>query len=592
MKHRNLGLFDSYPLSAYIAVSNPFHMPNKLSRFWQELKRRKVIHVIVVYATSSFVIIELVNNVYETLNLPEWTPAFTLIVLSIGFPLAIIFSWIFDLTPQGFKKTKPYETSGPDENRKQVSVPSPVYNNSIAILPFEDMSPKKDQEYFCDGIAEEIINTLTKVERLKVIARTSAFAFKGRQMDIREIGKALNVANVLEGSIRKDDNKIRITAQLIRVEDSYHLWSETYNNELKDIFSIQEEISLAIVEKLKVNILGEAMGGILNRYTENPTAYLHYLKGLNYYQMMTPEANEKAHECYKKAIETDPDYALVYAVRASNYMGLSLYGFVSPDVAVKHAREWTERALEIDSTIPIATGTIGLIKLMYEYDLENSEDYFIKSVESNPNVAWDRFFYAVYLRFTGRIDESIAETLIALEKDPFNIFIGSYLGLFYLAAGRIDESIERQKLIIEYYPSGFLAHQNLGEALEAKGMLADAIESYKEAVKLTKGNPLPETKLACALHKAGRIDEARKKIEKVENMKKALSVYIPSGPIVPYYVLTKDLDRAFHWLKKGCDEHDFNIAWILNTPIIDYRMPDDSRFNALLKETGLDKFKP
>jgi TolB-like protein/Tfp pilus assembly protein PilF len=566
-------------------------MPNKLSQLWKNLKRRKVIQVLAIYTGVAIVLIGLADDVAGPFNLPEWAQRLVIILVIIGFPVTAILAWLFDITPEGLKKTKPNESVGPDENKNRNTVPTPVYNNSIAILPFEDMSPKKDQEYFCDGIAEEIINSLTKVERLKVIARTSAFAFKGKQMDIREIGKFLIVANVLEGSLRKDGNKIRITAQLIRVEDSYHLWSETYNKELKDIFSIQEEISLAIVEKLKMNILGEAMGGILNRYTDNPIAYLYYLKGLNYYQMMTPEGNQKAQECYLKAIETDPEYALSYMTLAINYMYASLLGFVSPAVAVKYARDYTKKALEIDSTIPGVNAALGFIKMYYDNDPEASGEYFIKSVELNPNTAWDRFFYATFLRFIGRIDEAIEESLIALEKDPFNIFIGSYLGLFYLAAGRIDESIERQKWIINLYPGGFMAHQNLGEALEVKGMLDEAIESYEKAVILSNGSPIAEAKLACALHKAGRANEARKKIEKVENMKKAVSVYIPSGPLVPYYLLTKDLDRAFHWLKKGCDEHDSNLPWILNTQIIDYHMPDDPRFNTLLLEAGLDKFK-
>ena len=583
---------DSYPLSQYIAYTQSLNMPNKLTRFWQELKRRKVIQVLAIYAGIAAVLIGLASDVAGPFNLPEGTQRLVVILAIVGFPVIAVLSWVFDITPEGLKKTKPYETGGPDENKKQEEVPNPVYNNSIAILPFEDMSPEKDQEYFCEGIAEEIINSLTKVERLKVIARTSAFAFKGRHLDIREIGKILNVANVLEGSIRKDGNKIRITAQLIRVEDAYHLWSETFNKELKDIFSIQDEISLAIVEKLKMNILGEAMGGILNRYTENPVAYMHYLKGLNYYQMMTPEGMIKAHECYIKAIETDPEYALVYAVRASNYMGISLYGFVSPDEAVEKAREYTKKALEIDSTIPIANGTMGTIKLFYDWDPEASGEYFIKSVKQNPNTAWDRWFYSLYLRIIGRIDEAITESLIALEKDPFNIFIGSYLGLYYLSAGKIDKSIERQKMIIDLYPAGFMAHHNLGVALEVKGLLEEAIESYEKAVKLLNGNnPVAESKLACVLHKAGRTDEAREKIGKVESMKKAVSVYIPSGPLVHYYLLTNDLDRAFHWLKKACDEHDTNLPWMISNRSPEYRIPDDPRFNALLKETGLDKYK-
>ncbi|MFO7853592.1 MAG: hypothetical protein ACQERS_14495 [Bacteroidota bacterium] len=562
---------------------NPF-------KFWKDLKRRKVIQVLAIYAGAAIVLIGLSDDVAGPFNLPEWVQRLVIILVIIGFPVTAILSWLFDLTPEGFKKTQPHETAGSGENENRKTVPRIKYNNSVAVLPFEDMSPEKDQEFFCEGIAEEIINSLTQVKRLKVIARTSAFAFKGKQMDIREIGNALDVANVLEGSIRKDGYKIRITAQLIRVEDGYHLWSETYNRELKDIFNIQEEISLAIVEKLKMNILGEAIGGILKRYTENTVAYMYYLKGLNYYQMMTPEGNQKAQENYRKAIEEDPEYALVYAILGNNYLHACLSGFVSPDEAVKYAREYTIKALKIDKTVPVANSTLGMIKSCYDRNLEASEEFLKKSVRLNPNTAWDRWFYSLYLRFIGRIDEAIAESLYALENDPFNIYIRSYIGLYYLLAGNTDECIKWQKSVIDLYPNGFMAFQHLGEAFEVKGMLEEAIESYEKAVTLSSGSPVAETKLACTLHKAGRTDEARKKIEKVENMKKGVTFYIPSAPLILYYLLTKDLDHALYWLKKACDEHDFNLPFLMRTPLAEYRMPDDPRFNTLLEETGLDKY--
>ncbi len=565
-------------------------MPTKLSRFWQELRRRHVTRVFIWYAGVAMVLIGLASDVAGPFNLPDGTLRLVMILIIIGFPLAIIFSWIFDITPEGLKKTKPYEEAVSDETENQKKVPRITYNNSVAVLPFEDMSPNKDQAYFCEGIAEEIINSLTQVKRLKVIARTSSFAFKGKQMDIREIGNTLDVANVLEGSIRKDGDNIRITAQLIRVEDGYHLWSETYKRELKDIFSIQEEISLAIVEKLKMNILGEAIGGILKHYTESTVAYMHYLKGLNYYQMMTPEANQKAQENYRKAIEVDPKYALVYAILGSNYLHACISGFISPDDAVKYAREYTLKALEIDKTVPVANGTLAGILSFYDWELEASEEYFIKSVRLNPNTAWDRWFYSLYLIFIGRIDEAIAESLYALENDPFNIYIRSYIGLYYLVAGDGDECIHWQKSVIDLYPNGFMAFLHLGEAYEVKGMLQEAIESYEKAVTLSSGSPVAEAKLACTLHKAVRTDEARKRIEKVENMKNRVTFYVPSAPLINYYLLTKDLDRAFYWLNKACDEHDFNLVFMMRSPAAEYRMPDDPRFNALLEETGLNKY--
>jgi TolB-like protein/Tfp pilus assembly protein PilF len=564
-------------------------MPNRLSRFWKELKRRKVIKVLAWYTGVAVVLIGLASDVAGPLNLPDWAHRIILILLIVGFPLTLIISWIFDITPEGLQKTPALDLDPAEKKDNSQFAHDPSYDGSIAVLPLQDMSPDKDQEYFCDGISEEIINALTRVERLKVIARTSAFAFKGTQMDIRDVGNSLNVANVLEGSVRKDGNKLRITIQLIRVDDGSHMWSDTYNRELKDIFSIQDEISLAIVEKLKMNLRGSAKGGILKRYTENTEAYQYYLKGLYFYSMMTPEGNQKAQENYRKALETDPNYALVYSILGSNFIFAGLQGFIPPEVSIKYAREYTEKALEIDKTVPVAHSTMGGISQLYDWDLEAAEKGFYKSVQLNPNTAWDRFFYAYFLRTVGKFKEAIAESLIALEKDPLNFYINTEIGRTFLMAGRIDQAVEKQMGAIKIFPNGFLAHMNLGEAMEVKDLLDDAIESYNKAVSLSGGSPLAEAKLASALYRAGKKAESQEKIERIEKMMAA--VYIPPSILVPYYLLNKDLDRAYHWFKKSCDQKDFNLPDFINAPIDYYRIPDDPRFTALLEKTGLIHYK-
>ncbi len=255
---------------------------------------------------------------------------------------------------------------------------------------------------------------------------------------------------------------------------------------------------------------------------------------------------------------------------------------------MKNARDNTEKALEIDNKIAVAHSTMGGLNYLYDWDLEASKEGFLKSVQLNPNTAWDRFFYSIYLRATRRFDEAIAESLIALEKDPFNVYICTQVGETFLMAGRIDEAIDRQKWAINLYPNGFMAHLHLGEALEVKGQLTQAIESYEKAAKLSDGHPMANTKLACAWYKAGKTEEAREIIERVEQMREA--VYISASLLVPYYLLNKDHGRAFHWLKKACDERDLNLPSLMNTPIMDHRIPDDPRFSALLEQTGLIKY--
>jgi len=282
---------------------------NKLSQFWHELKRRRVIHVIIVYATVAFVIIELVNNVFEPLRLPDWTPTMVIIVLIIGFPFAIIFSWIFDVSLKGIKKTEKATTS------EYVS----KYENSIAVLPFQDMSSEKNQEYFCDGMTEEIINVLSHVEGLKVIARTSAFMFKDQHEDMRIIGQKLGVGHLLEGSIRKSENRLRITAQLIKSEDGTHVWSENFDRELKDVFVIQDEISLAIVENLKARLPRSEKVAMLKHHTENSDLHNLYLLGRFYTNKRNTESLIKAIDYFQQAIRKDPNYALAYAGLSEAY---------------------------------------------------------------------------------------------------------------------------------------------------------------------------------------------------------------------------------------------------------------------------------
>ena len=303
---------------------------------------------------------------------------------------------------------------------------------------------------------------------------------------------------------------------------------------------------------------------------------------------MTPEGNQKAQEYYRKALEKDAGYALVYSILGSNFGFAGLMGFIPPDLAAKHALENTEKALKIDPSISVAHSTLGALSLVYDWDLKAAEEGFLKSVELNPNSAWDRFFYTMYLRSTHQYDRAIAESSFVLEKDPFNIYICTEIGVTFLLAGRIEEAIERQKYTIDIYPEGFMAHLNMGEALEVKRNLEQAIEYYDKAAILSQGNPLSETRLACALVKAGNLPEAKEKIQRVEKAKQ--KGYVPASSLIPYYLLQKDFDRAFHWFQQACKERDFNLPGYINTPIPEHRLPDDPRFNALLESTGLIKY--
>ena len=291
------------------------------------------------------------------------------------------------------------------------------------------MSPEKDQDYFCDGITEEIINALAHIENFKVIARTSAFAFKDKQVDIREIGRILDVETLLEGSIRKAGDRLRITAQLIKVTDGSHIWSERYDREMKDVFAIQDEISLAIADNLKVKLLGETKAMISKRHTENLEAYNLYLKGIYCYQMMTSEGFKKASEYFEQALQKDPNYALAYFGLAIGLRGQHFWGNVPPDEGYPKANEYVNKALKIDSTLAEAYWQLGNNNTFYYWNWKEAERNYKHALQINPNSPMMHIEYSLLLSIIGRHEEAISEAKRAQELDPFPGYINTLVGV-------------------------------------------------------------------------------------------------------------------------------------------------------------------
>jgi len=457
---------------------------------------------------------------------------------------------------------------------------------SIAVLPFIDMSTDPEQEYFCDGMTEEIINALTHVEKLRVIARTSAFFFKGKNVKIHDIGKELNVETVLGGSVRKSDNRLRITAQLIYVADESHIWSERYDREMEDIFAIQDEISLAIVEALKVKLLKKEEAVILKRHTENLEAYNLYLKGNYYWQMMIMEGFDKAIECYKQALKKDPNYALAYVGLASVYGVSSYWGNVPPNEAYPRAKEYVKKALEIDDSLAEAHASLGFINMNYDWNWKAAEREFKQALQLNPNSAFTHCQYYMLLTFAGRHEDAITEAKRAQELDPLSSFINSLVGDAFFYAAQYDRAIEELQMTLVMNPNDFLAHFRLGLAYWGKLMIEEAIAEHEKAVDLSGGNPHVMTWLANAYYESGKKEKAEKLLNSLKQRQK--DEYVPS---ICFYLIHKardDQDQALEWLERACNEHDSNLPWYRVFPIDKYRIPDEPRFKALLKKAGLE----
>jgi len=329
---------------------------------------------------------------------------------------------------------------------------------SIAVLPFTNLSADKEQEYFCDGMAEEIINALTQLEGLRVVARTSSFSFRGKEIDVREIGRQLNIENLLEGSVRKAGNRVRITAQLINVADGYHLWSDKYDRNIEDIFAIQDEISLAIVDRLKVKLLKEEKAKLVKRFTENQEAYNLYLKGRYFWNRRYEGGLQKGIEFFQQAIEKDPLYALAYVGMADCYILLGHFGWLPPKEAYPRARTAAEKALEIDDKLAEAHTSMGWIRTFYDWDWVGAEEEFKRALNLNPNYATGYEWYAVSLAPMERLDEASILLKRALELDPLSLMISTVVGLGLYWARQYDEALDQYRRTLEMDPNFSLAY--------------------------------------------------------------------------------------------------------------------------------------
>jgi TolB-like protein/Tfp pilus assembly protein PilF len=494
--------------------------------------------------------------------------------------LDIIIKWYLKYKDSGGTFKQKAEAERHDTGFSEIS----KAEKSIAVLPFVNMSPEKNQDYFCDGITEEIINALAHIESFKVIARTSAFAFKDKHVDIREIGRMLDVETLLEGSIRKADNKLRITAQLIKVADGSHIWSERYDREIKDVFVIQDEISLAIVENLKVKLLGETETMIAKRHTENLEAYNFYLKGIYCYQMLTVEGFEKASGYFKQALLKDPDYALAYAgLGYVNWLSTMWGKNVPPDEAYPKANEYVTKAMKIDGTLAEPYSLLATINTFYYWNWKEAEQNFKNALQINPNSSMIHTNYSIMLIFTRRYDEAISEAKRAKELDPLSYFVNTRAGMIFLFAGHYDRAIEEYQMALTLNPNFFFTHFNLGNAYLSKKMFKEAVAEYKKAVDLSNGIPTSIAMLGLVYYQIGKKDQAEKLFDSLK--KRSETEYVPATCFYLFYKLRGDDDLALEWLKRACNEHDSFLPWYRASPEL---IPEGSKYMKLLLEMGLD----
>lgn len=456
---------------------------------------------------------------------------------------------------------------------------------SIAVLPFKDISPDQQQEYFCDGIVEELINALTRLEGLRVTSRTSSFQFKGKDIDVRKIGNELNVKTVLEGSVRKSDSMLIITTRLINVSDGYQLWGAKYRHKLEDIFSIQEEIAMEIVNALKIELGAKQEIPLIKHYTGNSEAYTYYLRGRHHWAQRMPEDLEKGIKFFRKAIEIDPNYALAYVGLADSYHLLGSYGVLPPKEAFPAAKEAALKALEIDNTLGEAHNSLAAVKLFYEWDWQAADREFKRAIQLNPYYNTAREWYAVYLAVNNRTKESIAEMKRAAQFEPLSTSSQSGIARHLYFAKKFDAAIKQFHRVLELDPNSFYVLAHLGQCYLMKSMYPEAITHFKKAAALTgRKDAASLCGLGYTYAISGKKEEALKILEEMKNL--SSQRYIRPTYMAGIYIGLGDNDRAFKWLEKAyinrCD-------WLILLQIEHMFEPirKDPRFAELVKKVGL-----
>ncbi|HEX7846131.1 MAG TPA: adenylate/guanylate cyclase domain-containing protein [Chitinophagaceae bacterium] len=442
-------------------------------------------------------------------------------------------------------------------------------NNRLAVLPFVNMSSDPDNEYFSDGITEELLNTLTKVDGLQVTSRTSAFAFKGKQDDIREIAIKLNVDKVLEGSVRKAGNRVRITAQLINASDGYHIWSETYDRNLTDIFEVQDEISSIITNRLRENLSTSRPEGVkVKAPVKNIEAYTLYLKGMHFYNKLTPADYFKAIDFFEQAIKLEPNYAHAYAMIAGSYAYLGATGQENPQKAFDIVKRYSEKAMQLDDSIAESHIAKASMHLIYDWDWEAGYKALQKAIQLNPAAPDAYQMLAMYYVFTQNIPEAVKIMEQASAIDPLSAPTNHYLAEMYFFAERYDDAINVIDKLLEVNPTMRIAIETKGWSVGMKGDWEKAKEYFHEVHRLTNHPLKGLAPLGFAYGKLGETEKALEVIAKIEQRQREEPNVVMDGDILGVWWAMGNMDKVLYYLQRCIEKPMGPITFILSYPPI------------------------
>jgi len=473
--------------------------------FWNELKRRKVVRVAVAYLIVGWLLIQVADVTLEPLHLPEWSGTLVIWLIGLGFPIAVVLSWVLDVTPEGVRVTvKEFEAT-------------PIDDASIAVMPFVNMSGDPDNEYFSDGMSEELLNLLVRLQELRVCSRTSSFALKGTSLDMSSIAGKLGVRYVLEGSVRRAGNRVRITAQLIDATSDAHLWSDTYDREIEDIFAVQDEIAAHIFTELKLTLSADEEAAILST-TDNVDAFDHYLRGRGQYHRSSPGHLERAKQEFEKAIEIDPEYALAWA--GLTYVFVDTYWYVDKDpIYIDKAHEASRKAVDLAPHLAESHAALGLAYRVAE-EFDKAEVEFEKAIELNPRLFEPIHFYAQMVRSQGQLEKAAELFCRAGDVRPEDYQAIAIAGNMYENLGNesedirlANETLERVERALDVNPKDARAWILGAGSLGRLGQKEKAFEWAERSVSLSPESASTAYNYACMLARYGEIELAIRQVE-------------------------------------------------------------------------------
>src|SRR5438477_3744154 len=579
----------------------------RIENFLSELKRRNVYKVAVAYIIAGWAVSQGIAQVFPVFDVPNWVIRLIVLFIIIGLPIALVLAWMFELTPQGIMRTEAADampqaarpkkhvwiyvvvigaaisiglfflgryTAG---NKTPAATPNELPAKSIAVLPFVDLSPAKDQEYFCDGISEEILDALAKVEGLRVVARTSSFSFKAKNADVAEIAQKLNVQNILEGSLRREGNRIRITAQLVNAHDGFHIWSDTFERELGGVFAVQDEITRSIVDALKIKFAVT----LPPRTGQNTEAYDLYLQGLYLSNKSDEENLRKSLNLFQRALDKDPTLSRAWVGIAKVWFWLA-DAYVKPLQAYQAVESAATKALELNENDAEAHAYLSEAKRVLHWDWKTGERELQRAVEIDPNSAMAHLMFAHHRVCSGDLEGGQMELDEAERLDPLSPLISDHQAILFLYSDRLDDAVAAAKRTLTLDPNYNYLEPTLARVYREQGKLEDALALYLKA----QGTHEPNAGLAIVYARLGRITEAQRMLQQL--IDKANRGYVAGEQIACVFVALDNHDEAFRWLNRAVDEHSGNIITIHRELRPLY---SDSRFPLLLRRMGIDPTK-